>query len=156
MAVLAMAGPAVAVPASAADTPDIIIIGHRHLGIGNAANGGGGAATARAQQLEVCQGKTSDAEHCVVQAHTRGTVAATVVAGAPNMTCPCAKAPCPNPDCPCVAGSFGCPGFDPAFDLTGVQLAGNFGSNMILQRAPQRSAVYGTATPGTRWGGPWC
>jgi hypothetical protein len=55
--------------------------------------------------------------------------------------------PLPFPP-PCVPGSFCCPGDDPHFDPTSVKLAGNFGDNMVLQRAPARSAVYGTATPG--------
>lgn len=123
---------------------------------------------------EVCRGRSSDRDHCTVRSDNGGfyyppagtgysstatvTAAVVIAAGggaAPNMTCPCDKAPCPNPKCPCVPGSFGCPGFDPAFDLSKVSLPGNFGDGMVLQRAvnaaapnAQRSSVYGTATPG--------
>jgi hypothetical protein len=131
-----------------------------------------------------CRGRSSDMPHCIVHLNTPvsvgqndpyyggGPQAATqassrsinppppsvaAAAAAPNMTCPCDKAPCPNPKCPCIPGSFGCPGFDPAFDLTKVSFAANFGDGMVLQRAvnvaapdAQRSSVYGTATPGAR------
>ena len=103
---------------------------------------------------EVCAGRSSDAPHCVAHLNDAthvppwSTRSDGELSLAPNMTCPCAKAPCPNPRCPCVPWSFGCPGYDPAFDLTKVSMAGNFGDNMILQRAPQRSSVFGTATPG--------
>lgn len=124
-----------------------------------------------------CRGRTNDVAYCIVHLPSLGaggrgdegsyyppgdsnTIDTKMLATAravdpPNMSCPCMKAPCPNPKCPCVPGSFGCPGVDPAFDLTKVTFAANFGDGMVLQRATnaaasnaQRSSVYGTATPG--------
>lgn len=37
---------------------------------------------------------------------------------------------------------------DPPFDLTRALFSSVFSDNAVLQRAPQRSAVFGTATPG--------
>jgi sialate O-acetylesterase len=37
---------------------------------------------------------------------------------------------------------------DPPFDFTRVLFSATFSNDMVLQRAPQRAAVFGTATPG--------
>lgn len=37
---------------------------------------------------------------------------------------------------------------DPPFDLTRVLFSGSFSSHMVLQRAPQQSAAFGTGKPG--------
>ena len=40
------------------------------------------------------------------------------------------------------------PSIDPPFDLSRVTFSSVFTDLMVLQRAPQQSSVYGTATPG--------
>jgi hypothetical protein len=37
---------------------------------------------------------------------------------------------------------------DPPFDMTRVLYSAAFSDHMVLQRAPQQSSVFGTATPG--------
>eukprot|EP01050_Picozoa_sp_SAG11_P011917 SAG11_NODE_1295_length_5275_cov_3.069165_7_plen_202_part_00 len=102
------------------------------------------AATAASASSSSCRGLPSDEPHCTVPA--AAAASASAVAPSQHLTALSAAAP-PGP---CKPGSFGCPITDPAFDLSKVQFAGNFGDNMVLQRSPQRAAVYGTATPGAQ------
>ena len=97
------------------------------------------AAAAGRSSPAPCRGLPSDEPLCTV-----GPAAAAALPAVAESR----RGSAPPPG-PCKPGSFGCPITDPAFDLSKVLFAGNFGDNMVLQRS-QKSAVYGTATPGAK------
>lgn len=99
-----------------------------------------------------CRGVTEDAPGCTVALADTQAGGDTTSAGVPEGNCshgwqmgPPSKTTLEP--CICDPKSFGCPTVDPAFDLSRLQFSGSFLSEMVLQRGPAQSAVFGTATP---------